>query len=211
VQRDEPYAATFLGLLPASSARTDSVVLLVRRRYVGNGMREDIELRNSAPYPVSFELAIAADADFAGLFEVKGERVGPAQDRQAETVESRLQITRERHGQQRGVVIDGGPGSRVGVDGLRWTVALPARGRWSASIEVTPVIDRAPLVLRHPRDRSAARGGPALALRQWYARSPMIQTSSADLAVVLRRSVEDLGVLRIFDPDHPDRAVVAPA
>ncbi|HLY35011.1 MAG TPA: amylo-alpha-1,6-glucosidase, partial [Jatrophihabitantaceae bacterium] len=36
-----------------------------------------------------------------------------------------------------------------------------------------------------------------------------VHTADGDLAAVLRRSIEDLGALRIFDPDHPQRAVVA--
>jgi glycogen debranching enzyme len=36
-----------------------------------------------------------------------------------------------------------------------------------------------------------------------------VRTPEPDLAEVLRRSVEDIGALRIFDPGHPDRPVVA--
>ena len=50
---------------------------------------------------------------------------------------------------------------------------------------------------------------PARSLREWRGRGPEIRTADSGLAAVLRRSVEDLGMLRIFDPQHPGRAVVA--
>ena len=209
VQRDEPYSAAFLSRLPAAPGQADSDVLLIRRRYVGNGMREDVELRNSASHVVTCEIVIAVDADFADLFEVKGGRVTRARDVQADVHERRIQLTRERNAHEHAVVIDGDANVEAAADGLRWSVTIPARGYWSTSIEVIPLLDGTALALRHPRGQATEHAEPAHTLRHWRDRSPVVQTSDADLAAVLRRSVEDLGVLRIFDPDHPDRAVVA--
>ena len=43
------------------------------------------------------------------------------------------------------------------------------------------------------------------------ASAPQVRTADRDLAAVLQRTVEDLGALRIFDPEHPGRPVVAAA
>ncbi|HEY5018200.1 MAG TPA: glycogen debranching N-terminal domain-containing protein, partial [Streptosporangiaceae bacterium] len=48
VQHTEPYAATFIGRLPPRAGKADSTLLVVRRRYIGDGMREDITIRNTA-------------------------------------------------------------------------------------------------------------------------------------------------------------------
>src|SRR5260370_28567778 len=72
VQSAEPYAATFLGRMPPRAGKADSTLLVVRRRYVGDGMREDITLRNTSARSTRFSLALTAEADFADLFEVKG-------------------------------------------------------------------------------------------------------------------------------------------
>ena len=48
VQHPEPYAATFLGRMAPRAGKADSTLLVVRRRYVGDGMREDITIRNTA-------------------------------------------------------------------------------------------------------------------------------------------------------------------
>jgi glycogen debranching enzyme len=50
-------------------------VLVERSRYVGNGMREDIVIRNLGREPTTCALAFELDADFAHLFEVKENRV----------------------------------------------------------------------------------------------------------------------------------------
>src|SRR5207302_3759656 len=38
---------------------------------------------------------------------------------------------------------------------------------------------------------------------------PVVDTDHSDLQAIIQRSGEDLGALRIFDPDYPERAVVA--
>ena len=53
------YRATFVGRIPPRRGRADSTLMVLRTRYVGDGMREDIVLRNvgaeglgsSSPWP----------------------------------------------------------------------------------------------------------------------------------------------------------------
>ena len=80
VQQSEPYAATFIGHLPPRGGLASGSLLVLRRRYVGDGMREDITIRNTAPLPAACLVTLAAAADFADLYEVKlGQtRAGPS-------------------------------------------------------------------------------------------------------------------------------------
>ena len=71
VQQSEPYAATFIGHLPPRGGLASGSLLVLRRRYVGEGMREDITIRNDAPLAAACMVSLAAAADFADLFEVK--------------------------------------------------------------------------------------------------------------------------------------------
>lgn len=41
VQSAGPYSAAFIGRMPPRAGRADSTMLVVRRRYVGEGMREE--------------------------------------------------------------------------------------------------------------------------------------------------------------------------
>ena len=77
VQQAEPYAAAFLGRMPPPAGLADSTLLVVRHRYVGDGMREDVIIRNTAPQPATCVLTLAAATDFADLFEVKDGRARP--------------------------------------------------------------------------------------------------------------------------------------
>ena len=44
---------------------------------------------------------------------------------------------------------------------------------------------------------------------EWVARIPVLQMGNGSIERTLQRSYDDLGALRIEDPDHPDRVVVA--
>src|SRR4051795_1680951 len=71
----EPFKAVFVGRM-APKSDPDGQLLIFRTRYVGQGMREDIVLRNYAEQDVSCALTIEVDADFADLFAVKERRAG---------------------------------------------------------------------------------------------------------------------------------------
>src|SRR5215472_13549326 len=106
VQQHEPYGATFLGRMPPPAGRGDSTLLLIRRRYVGDGMREDITLRNTSAKGRRFRLTLAAEADFADLFEVKGRSRARAAAAIA-TAESGLVITSGRRERRQELRITG--------------------------------------------------------------------------------------------------------
>nr|BFE81340.1 hypothetical protein GCM10020093_039410 [Planobispora longispora] len=55
-----------------------------------------------------------------------------------------------------------------------------------------------------PAHHALEHAEPARRLADWTRLSPVIHTGSPTLEEVLRRSREDLGALRLFDPDHPE-------
>ncbi|MHC1557835.1 amylo-alpha-1,6-glucosidase [Actinomycetospora sp. C-140] len=190
---------------PDSAHRRGSL-LLVRRRYVGEGMREDLLLRNSTARAVSCRVALTVGADFADLFAVKEGRSHGLATTTA-TGSGVLVISAPEHGHTVTVSADGDPEARG--DGLVWDAEIPPRDEWRVSVAVEPVIAGRRMTLHHPPGRDVAQSRPARRLRAWRDRYPGLETADGDLAGVLRRSVEDLGALRIFDPEHPERAVVA--
>jgi glycogen debranching enzyme len=204
----EPYAASFLSRVPPRAGKADSTLLLVRRRYVGDGMREDITVRNTAARTVRCTIELGVDADFADLFEVKG-RSKPRESVSVHAADSTLEISSGRRDRRQEVVIDG-DGEPTVTDGtLTWRLTIAGHAERTVSIEVIPVIDGEPLVLRYPRGQKIKRSVPTKRLRKWRRRGPQVRTADPNLAAVLDRSVEDLGALRIFDPEHPRRPVVA--
>lgn len=64
MQQADPYAAVFLGRLPPPpGAPADAAMLVVRHRYIGDGMREDIAIRSTARVPAVMAVRLAAEAD----------------------------------------------------------------------------------------------------------------------------------------------------
>jgi glycogen debranching enzyme len=209
VRTNEPFASTFLGHLTGRAGRATSDLLVIRQRYVGDGMREDITLRNVTAHETTCDLVLTIEADFADLFEVKEERVSAPDDVRPMANESALHITRQRRHHLLGTTVQADANPVITTSSLSWQVHIPARGEWTASVEAVPCVDDIPILLRHPRGRPVEHALPARKLREWRQHSPEVHTGDRALAEVLQRSVEDLGALRIFEPEHPERSVVA--
>ena len=209
VQRSEPYAATFISHLPPRGGLAPDSLLVIRRRYVGNGMREDITIRNTAPLPAACAVTLAAAADFADLFEVKRGQTRAEPSASAVAGASALTFQTRWGDRHVGLLIQGDGQPETSGGTLSWQATVPAHGEWTVSIEAAPVVDGIPLVPHHPRGQPVEDAFPARRLREWRRDAPQVHTAEQRITAVLRRSVEDIGALRIFDPGHPGRAVVA--
>ncbi len=109
----ESFAATFVVRARPREGRADSTLLVLRHRYVGHGMREDLVLRNFGGKPVSCRLELKVQADLADLFEVKESRVRSHGVHRIEAGGDGLRFQRHWLGDLRGV--------RVHADG--WSAA----------------------------------------------------------------------------------------
>ena len=205
----EPYAAEFVTRRPPRHGAADSTLLVIRRRYVGNGLLERICLRNLSRETAAVHVTLDVDTDFAGLFDAKE---GRAQRREGitSTVTGhglRLELT-TTHG-SRAVTVTGSDGPLVTDTGLSWQLALPPRGETELTVQTTPTIDGVDAPPRLRADRPVTDSAPAEELSAWRQVVPDVRSGDERLARTLARSADDLGVLRITDPQHPRRAVVA--
>ncbi|WP_330253944.1 amylo-alpha-1,6-glucosidase [Nocardia sp. NBC_00565] len=207
VQYAEPYSATLLARTPPPPGRADSTALVTVGRHVGDGMREDLTVRNLSGAAISCVVALEIDADFADLFEVKEGRIGDGVVvTNSMAMAGGIEISRTDLALALTVTAAGA----TAIDReLRWQLDLPGRGDWSVCIQYRPTLGSVPVVPRHLCGSSLSHSAPARRLREWYQNSPTVHTDDETLAAVLQRAVVDLGALRIFDPGHPERAVVA--
>ena len=212
----DPYRATFLGRLPRRLGRTDTNLLVQRERRIGNGSREDLVLRNPSTEPASCTVTVALEADFADLFEAKEGRVRARGELRVRVQDGMLHLDLHWRGTHRGVVVEapGGTfeasaGIGSGTGRVRYDALVPARGRWSTSLLVRPVVDGETVEPFFPLDRPRGESLPARRLERWRETTPIATTGNDSLQRTLRRSQEDLGALRIFDPDDPTLAAVA--
>src|ERR1700683_4804717 len=77
---DDPFTATFVSRCAPTFGRADSTLMVFRSRYVGQGMRADLTVRNFADEPAYCTIEVFVGADFADLFAVKEGRAGSGSD-----------------------------------------------------------------------------------------------------------------------------------
>jgi glycogen debranching enzyme len=219
-QSREPFACTFLSRMPPAPGLADSTLLVARHRALNDGLHEEITLRNMSTEPLPLSLRIGVTGDFADVFEVKeGRGHGEPADVDGLTIdvdEDAIRLSRQVGAHLRGATIRGGrPGDaelEVSASQLTWHAVVPARGKWQTSLTITPSLDGKDLVefrsaQAHAAGLSAA--GPEQRLADWRQQTPLVKASDPRLAAVFAASTADLGSLRIFDPEHADRAVIA--
>ncbi len=205
----DPFSGIFvLRGLPAPG-RADSHLMLFRRRYVGRGMREDIEIKNFGEEASFCLVELVINADFADLFEVKEGRVTKHGELTTAHEASRLTFAYKRHSFERMTHVDFSAAPRVRGNHIAYETVIPPRGSWSTCLQVTPVIGDLEVTPRYLCGQPVERSTPVERLEAWNARMPVVTAENDQFRALLDRSTQDLAGLRIFDPEHPDRAVVA--
>jgi glycogen debranching enzyme len=202
----EYYEAQFF-LTPASGTiYLDSDLSIFRRRSIGDGFLEEIDVVNHSSKAVTLDLRVEAEADFADLFEVKDALAKKGQHyRRLEGRRIVFGYRRERYVRETWITAAGE--ALLDDAGLTFHVALGPHGRWSTSIDVHPasaqdVIKRAPTVAP---DRSRRRDKVEHAL----AAAPRIVSSWLPLVQTYQRSVVDAAALLFFPPNVPGEALPA--
>jgi glycogen debranching enzyme len=208
VVSDQPFSCRFLGRCAPRPGHTDATLITEVRRYVGQGMREDITLRNQGAEAAGVEVHLKADADFADLFEVKDRRVTGHRAVGRRVVGSDIVCWIENTPDQRGVRISA-PGAQITAEGITFRAVVPPRGSWTTTVEVLPSVSGQELAAAFPTDLPVETAGPAQRMRGWTAAAPDVEVDHPGLAAALSMSRRDLGALRIVDADHPDDDVVA--
>jgi glycogen debranching enzyme len=206
---EHPFSAMFVARSRPRAGRADSTLMVFRRRWVGRGMREDLVVRNFGEEASYCLLELEFGADFAGLFEVKEGRVEPVGESTVDTTDSEI-VYRHRYGPvRRGARVSFSRPPRLSHDLASFEVVVPARGEWDLCLQLTPTIDDDDVPPRYQCGQPVERATPVTRLEQWRSQVPAVETDFVSFRTTLRRSAEDLGALRIFDPEYPERAVVA--
>jgi glycogen debranching enzyme len=205
----DPFSGMFVLRGHPSRGRADSHLVVYRRRYVGRGMREDLEIENFGEEPAFCSIELAVGADFADLFEVKEGRVNKQGDLGLESSGSRLTFTYKRNTFTRATHLDFSEAPRFAANHVMYEVVVPARARWATCIQVTPVLGEVEVTPRYHCGQPVERSTPVARLEEWRRRMPVVSSDDEQARALLDRSTIDLAGLRIFDPEYPDRAVVA--
>ena len=158
---------------------------VVRRRFLGDGMTEEILLANESGVAVEVRVELACAADFGDVFEIRGHR--RAAERGEVLEEARdgyLRFAYSREGFRRGTVL------RVEGEEIE---PLAELGRLSFDVRLGPGEERAVRVsVVLEEDGREVRLGRSATL---YGEAPALETGWEALRRSWERSVEDLGSL----------------
>ena len=205
----EPYSATFISRSLPPAGRADSDLLIERRRYVGRGMREDLLIRNFGEEPAYCALEMVVGADFADLFTVKEGRGSATPDVAVDNADGAIVFSYRNGGHRRSLRVAFTVPAVLHGDSARWEVIIASRSAWSLCTQFICGIDGDEIEPRWLVGQPVTRAAPAERMAAWRRSVPVVDTDHDGLRSVVARGSEDLGSLRIFDPDYPERTVVA--
>src|SRR2546423_9776839 len=172
-------------------------------------MREDIVIRNYGDEPSYCSLELLFDTDFADLFHVKEGRfesdITPALEAEGDDIVFRYQRGLTR----RGVRISFSQRVQLAANLATFEIIVPSQESWETCVQLAPIIENEEIEPRHLCGQPVDHATPRARLAKWRSQVPAVDTDYSHLKGIVTRSAEDLGALRIFDPDYPERAVVA--
>lgn len=204
-----PFGARFVGRGAPVDGHADADVVVFRHRHVGRGMRERIVVVNHGLRPAGFQLELTCDADFAGVFEVKDNRVERRGEHRSSITPTDLTFTHHDTDLERSVRVTPSAAPTIGHGLVAWKGTLEPGATWETCVGVTVVIDETdlePLFSCGGRDLDSL---PQQRMASWRATLPVVASDDDSLSEAITRSAEDLGALRIFDPDHPELPILA--
>jgi glycogen debranching enzyme len=208
---EDPFSCRFVSRSRPRQGRADSTLMVFRHRYIGRGMREDITISNFGEEAAYCSIELIVDADFADLFEVKEGRVdGERDDRHVDSADGELRFSVRRGTTRRAVRVSfSDPSAKVSGSFATFEAIIPPRGEWSTCVQVTPVIEGEEVEPRYLCGHPVERATPVERLQKWRRDVPLVRSNHLGLERLAAQSSEDLGALRIFDPEFPERTVVA--
>jgi len=205
----EPFAATFVGRGRAARGFADADLVVFRYRHVGAGLRDRIVVTNHGLAPVTLVVELTCDVDFADLFAVKESRVQPARTRSLTVDEHGIEYATgaQRPRRTSRVRLSGDVSVEPGV--ATWRTVLEPGASWETIVDVVTSVDGNVIEPRLPSPHDGGESLPTQRLNRWRATVPRVETDHVALELALRQAGEDLGALRIFDPEHLDEPIIA--
>jgi glycogen debranching enzyme len=209
VVSEQPVTALHVLRALPRHGQADTPLVVTRQRWLGQGMREDLTVWNYGHEPVEVEVGLAIAADFADLFEVKERRVRPHGQYWQEFRDDTFTHGVRREGLQRAVHMRFSRTPRSGPQTATWEATIGPQDIWRVCVEVSFTVEDERPTPRFPCGEPVDPATSDLRLRTWREQAPHISTDHRPLELATRQGTDDLGILRISDPEFPDRYVIA--
>ena len=210
------FSAAFYLRNSPSGTLPQNALLISRKRFVGGGMQDHLAVQNQTVEPVTFELALDLEADFADVITVKehelaggrtaGVRPLPAPgDRRVDGDGRELLLSGAERGATAETQVALSRAAEVDGNRLCWRVELAPRESWELRLDVAPLSADArrrprPQLERHLDDE---RRRLRESLREWEGGLPRLRASWDSLQRSYDRSAADLAALQLRGAGMP--------
>ena len=182
--------------------------LLVRRRRLATGLRDDLELWSTDGRDVSVQLSIEFAADFAHIFDVKAGKGRARAPLRADA--DGIVLSDPATSAATRLRWDRPPLTIDQVGGVAtWELHAGPRQRVRMTLTAEPVVEGAAVDHVPPSIAIPARGVAVRDLEGWRASIPRVASIDRRLGLAVDQALADLAALQIRDVEHPDRVVVA--
>ena len=205
-----PLSSVSVQRLHAPGSDVPSTCILVRRRWIASGLRDEVELIETGRTNRRVHVLMSIAADFAHLFDVKASRGGddgpirPADDQWLlEPVAADVAAKSILRCEPEPDEVD------IANNTFGWWFDVPAHDRRRLTLTVEPIVDGVRAGLPFPIGTTPADAVPLRRLEAWHAAAPTLESNDPRLVTAFTQALADLAALRIVDRAHPDRVVVA--
>jgi len=198
------FSAAYYLSNPELSGIKANALSIVRKRIVGEGMHETVEVRNHTTDDVHLEVAFDIKVDFADLFEIREYVQSEKGDFKQETDKNSIAFSYSKEKYERKTLIKFDSEIKPTFDGCtaKFKIPIQARSNWKVKINVDVGKEKnlshcdldsdemEPSSLEKEREND---------LKDWIAKAPVLQTDHDALKHSYNRSMKDLMALRIKD------------
>ncbi len=169
---------------------------LSRRRRLGGGFREEIELANHGPKPVDFDLTLAIDVDFADIFEVRTFLSDKPAPRGAGLVEDGKIVysTRSSQHRRRTVIAFSQEPASVTSDLVTFALHLSPDAIWALDVSMIWELPERSSEYPVPVWKKSVQEE---SLAVWLRDAPTLETDDRTLQLAYDRSLRDLVMLEL--------------
>ncbi len=189
----------------------DSDLSIVRHRFVGNGMHEDLILTNYSTSTLRVRVAMTFESDFADLFETRFGKIEKKGKFSSSIHAGSLVLAYQREDFRLHTVIGCTQPGTLAPGRIEFDVEIEPRAKWETCINISLVSEGAKIRPKYGcRDFGKALPQMEASMAEWSNSAPEIDSNWELLNITYNQSVVDLAALRFeVEPGEAARPLAA--
>jgi len=208
------YSAVHYLTNPKTDETEANLVSIERKRFIGRGLHEDIDITNYGPDPVRFKLRLEFDADFASIFEVKAGKKPTEMAPEFSADKENLSLSfKYRSGDfyRETRIVLGTPAEFDGRAAI-FDVKVQPRRRWHVCIDFLTLTEPKEVKPKYSCESFDMGGGYPLGRQEsWIRKAPRLITDYDLIQHAYDQSLLDMTALRLKDPHYAEVGIVPAA